>query len=145
MTAKAPPVTPETLEAALSKAENSFDSHRNILEMLFNARVYVVLDRPWSGGGMPNKEIQVMMVSDGGNREQPMLALFTSPDKPESIARGDSLFQYTAEVEARWALLKTDQQTGIVINPTTIPTFRILPEMACKLRALAEQYLASHL
>lgn len=145
MPAAPPKVSPQELEAALFGAENSVESHRHILELLFNSRLFVVLDTPWDGHSFPSTETHILLVSDGENREQAMLALFTSRDKIEAIPRGDTLFHYPAEVEARWALLGLPKGAGILINPSTVPGFRILPELAAKLRELAEQYLATRM
>lgn len=135
----------QELEAALFAAVNTPESHQKILEMLFNARVYVVLDTPWDGRSLPSTETRILLVSDGEHREQPMLAMFTSRDKTEAIPRGDTLFQYPVEVDARWALLGVSKQTGILINPSSVPGFRILPDLAGKLRELAQQHLAARL
>ncbi|MGH8278156.1 MAG: SseB family protein [Gammaproteobacteria bacterium] len=145
MPAVAPSVTPQELEAALFKAENKLESHRKILEMLFNSRVFVVLDTPWDGRSLPSTETHVLLVSDGENQAQAMLALFTSADKIEAIPRGDTLFHYPVEVDARWALLGVPKDAGIAINPSSIPGFRILPALAAELRKLAEQHLAAQL
>lgn len=145
MATNTPKISPQDLETALFSAENSVQSHQNILKLLFNARVFVVLDTPWDGHSLPSTETHILLVSDGENHEQAMLALFTSRDKAEMIPKGDTLFQYTMEVDARWALLGLPQKAGIVINANTVPGFRILPELAAKLRTLAEQYLAAHL
>lgn len=145
MSATPPSISPQELETALFSAENTVESHKHILELLFNSRLFAVLDTPWDGHSLPSTETHILLVSDGENREQPMLALFTGRDKIEAIPRGDTLFHYPAEVDARWALLGISKGTGILINPSTVPGFRILPELAAKLRELAEQYLATRM
>lgn len=143
MPAKPPSVTPQELETALFKAENTVESHTRILELLFNARVYAVLDSPWDGRSLPSTEMHILLVSDGENLKQAMLALFTSLDKANMVPRGDTLFQYPMEVDARWALLGLPKDAGIIINPNTVPGFRILPKLSAELRNQAQRYLAA--
>jgi hypothetical protein len=132
---------PTTLETALLNAEDSVEGRRKILQLLFDSRVYVVLDQPWDGRSLPSTEMHMLFVSDGKNREQAMLALFTSHEKCEAVPKGDSPFHYPVEVDARWALLGVPKQTGVLINPNSAPAFRILPDLAAELRTIAQRYL----
>ena len=133
--------TSTTLETALLNAEDSVEGRRKILQLLFDSRVYVVLDQPWDGRALPSTDMHLLFVSDGKNAEQAMLALFTSLEKCGAVPKGDSPFQFPVEVDARWALLGVPKEAGVLINPNSAPAFRILPELAAELRVIAQRYL----
>ncbi|MDE1984667.1 MAG: SseB family protein [Gammaproteobacteria bacterium] len=136
---------PGNLESALLTAEDTLESKRKILQLLFDSRVYVVLDQPWDGRSLPSTDMRLLFVSDGKNNEQAMLALFTSREKCAAIPKGDSLFDHPIEVDVRWALLGVPKEAGILINPNSAPGFRVTPPLAAELRTLAERYLAQRL
>ncbi|MDE2109448.1 MAG: SseB family protein, partial [Gammaproteobacteria bacterium] len=79
---------PGNLESALLTAEDTLESKRKILQLLFDSRVYVVLDQPWDGRSLPSTDMRLLFVSDGKNNEQAMLALFTSREKCAAIPKG---------------------------------------------------------
>jgi len=136
---------PGNLESALLTAEDNLEGKRKILQLLFDSRVYVVLDQPWDGRSLPSTDMHLLFVSDGKNSQQAMLALFTSREKCTAIPKGDSLFAHPVEVDARWALLGVPKEAGILINPNSAPGFRVTPPLAAELRTLAERYLAQRL
>src|SRR5574340_130003 len=76
---------PGNLESALLTAEDTLESKRKVLQLLFDSRVYVVLDQPWDGRSLPSTDMRLLFVSDGKNNEQAMLALFTSREKCAGI------------------------------------------------------------
>ena len=113
--------SPENLESVLLTAEDTLESKRKVLQLLFDSRVYVVLDQPWDGRSLPSTDMRLLFVSDGKNSEQAMLALFTSREKCAAIPKGDSLFDHPIEVDARWAILGVPKDAGILINPNSAP------------------------
>ncbi|HKV97071.1 MAG TPA: SseB family protein [Gammaproteobacteria bacterium] len=136
---------PTALESALLITADNLEGRRKILQLLFDARVYVVLDQPWDGRALPSTDMHLLLVSDGKNSQQAMLALFTSREKCTAVPKGDSLFDYPVEVDAKWALLGVPEGAGILVNPNSAPAFRVTPELAAELRAIAQRHLAQHL
>lgn len=131
------------LEEALASYEDSLDNRRKILQTLMGSRVFVVLDRPWDGRSLPSTEMRMLFVSDGENKEQPMLALFTAKDKSAAVPTEGSPFQHPVEVDAAWAFLGVPKEAGVLVNPNSMPGFRILPALAAELRHIAQKYLAA--
>lgn len=133
---------PTSLETALLTTEDNLEGRRNILKQLFNSRVYVVLDQNWDGrSSIPSLDTHVLLVSDGQNAQQPMLALFTSADKVKAIPLVDTPFKYPVEVDAAWALLGIPKSAGVLINPNSAPGFRMLPGLAAEMRDIAKRNL----
>lgn len=133
---------PSALESALLTTEDNVEGRRNILTQLFSSRVYVVLDQNWDGrSSLPNLDTHVLLVSDGQNTRQPMLALFTSADKVAAIPLTDTQFKYPVEVDAAWALLGIPKNAGVLINPNSAPGFRMLPGLAAEMRDIAKRNL----
>lgn len=133
------------LENALLTIEDNLEGRRKILQLLFDARVFVVLDQPWDGRALPSTDMHLLLVSDGKNSQQAMLALFTSREKCAAVPKGDSLFNYPVEVDGKWALLGVPEGAGILVNPNTAPAFRVTPQLAAELRAIAQRHLEQRL
>lgn len=134
-----------SLESALLTTEDNLEGRRKILQLLFDARVFVVLDQPWDGRSLPSTGMQLLLVSDGKHSQQAMLALFTSREKCAAVPKGDSLFDYPVEVDAKWALLGVPEGAGILVNPNSAPAFRVTPQLAAELRSIAQRHLEQRL
>lgn len=130
--------TPATLVEALERFEDSKEGREIVLQKLLRSRVFVLLDKPWDGRSLPSTETRLLYVSDGEDKQQAMLALFTDRARAEQVMRGMGEFQYAVEVDAPWALLSVAPNTGVRINPNVEPSFRILPNLAIELRKLVE-------
>lgn len=135
-----PNVTP--LLDALLHFEDNIDGRKRVLEKFLGSRVYVLLDRPWDGRSLPNSETKLLYVSDGEDKEQAMLAVFTDRNQAEKAAPDMGEFNHAVEVDAPWALLSLIPNAGVRINPNAEPAFRILPELAVEMRKIAERRLA---
>lgn len=133
-------VTP--LLDALLHFEDNIDGRKRVLEKFLGSRVYVLLDRPWDGRSLPNSETKLLYVSDGEDKEQAMLAVFTDRSQAEKAAPDMGEFNHAVEVDAPWALLSLIPNAGVRINPNAEPAFRILPELAVEMRKIAERRLA---
>jgi len=132
-----------SLEQALSAVKNN-DQHsiRKALRAFVQSRVFVKLDQPWDGKSFPRSDMRLLFVSDGDNQERPMLAVFTSRAFSDIYAQAAVPFDYVAEVDAAWACLGVPRDAGIMVNPNSVPSFRIGPEVAGILRAAAEKDVA---
>jgi hypothetical protein len=133
---------PASLLDALHTFEDSREGREVVLKVFLRSRVHVLLDRPWDGRSLPTTETRLLFVSDGENKEQPMLAVFTGREQAETVAGTMGDYQHPVEVDAQWALLAVPPNIGVRINPNSEPSFRILPELTLELRKLAEQNLA---
>lgn len=136
-----PEVQLTELERVLLAFEDTVEYRRKVLTTLMRSKVYMVLDKPWDQGQAPPVGAQFLIVSDGEDKEHPMLALFTDAAKVAAVPVENSGFQYPVEVAAGWALLGVPPGTGIRINPNSAPGFRILADLAAQLRTLAERSL----
>jgi len=131
------------LEEALSAhGQNDEQSIRKVLRAFVQSRVFVKLDQPWDGKSIPSTDTHLLLVTDGDNKEQAMLAVF-SVASHGAVYKGEDMgpFKYTVEVDAAWACLGVPEKAGIMINPNTEHNFRISPEVARVLRETARQDL----
>lgn len=129
------------LERVLLNFEDTLEYRRQVLGTLVKTRVYVVMDKPWDTQRALDPDSHLLLVSDGENKNQAMLALFTSKDKVAAVPTADSPFQYPVEVDARWALLGVPKSAGIRINPNSAPGFRIDANLSAQLRSAVERTL----
>lgn len=129
------------LEEALGKCGDDVDSKRAVLDALMRSRVTVLLDRPWDGRTLPSTEMQMLFVTDGGNTEQPMLALFSSDSRAGEFIPDAGVHRHPVSVDAAWALLGVPAGAGIMLNPNQIPNFRIGVEVVNVLREAAQKQL----
>jgi len=134
------PVSP--LLEALHKFEDSLEGRQAVLTAFLQSRVYVLLDRPWDGRSLPSTETRLLFVSDGEDKDQAMLAVFTGREAAEGNIPSMDEFKHAVEVDAQWALLSVPPNIGVRINPNVEPSFRILPELALELRKIAERETA---
>lgn len=133
---------PDSLLDALLQFEDNIEGRKLVLEKFIGARVYVLMDRPWDGRSLPNTETRLLYVSDGENKEQAMLAVFTGKAQAEQVLPAMGEFKHPVEVDAPWALLSLPPNAGVRINPNAEPAFRILPELALEMRKIAERQMA---
>ena len=133
--------TPNPLEQALSNAGEDVTSKKDILKALVQSRVTVLLDQPWDGRTLPSAGMNLLLVSDGPNAQQPMLAVFSTQALAREFMSAAGPFQHPADVDAAWALLGVPKDAGIMLNPNSVPNFRISPEVAGMLRESAEKNL----
>src|SRR5690242_17932092 len=128
------------LEETLKKAkDNDEQTIRGVLNAFIKSRVYVKLDQKWDGKSFPRSDMRFMLVSDGENTERPMVAVFTSPQYSEVYGKDAAPFIHTAEVDSAWICLGIPENGGIMINPNSVPNFRIGPEVASVLRDAANK------
>ncbi len=129
---------PETLIQALENFEDTAEGRRVVLEKFMSTRIFVLMDQPWDGRSLPSTEMRLLFVSDGEDKQQAMLAVFTDRAHAEAVAADMGEFRHPAEVDARWAMLGVPPDVGVRINPNSTPSFRILPQLAIELRRMVE-------
>lgn len=131
------------LESLIAGSDNSQASIRAIINKFAASKVFAVTDKPWDGRSMPRPDMRLLLVSDGANQQQPMLALFSAARHAQGVTGGDHPFKNIVEVDATWALLGVSDNAGILINPNTTdaPAFRIGPGVAAELKKYAQDRL----
>lgn len=117
--------------------DNDESSIRAVLRAFVQSRVFVKLDQKWDGKSFPRSDMRYMLVSDGENTECPMIAVFTSAEYSNVYGPEARPFIYTVEVDSAWICLGIPENGGIMINPNSVPNFRIGPEVASVLRDVA--------
>lgn len=131
-----------SLNAALDAAAGGPDHVVNFIRVLARSRVHVITDRPWNGRAVPEKDMRLMLVSDGENVQQAMLAVFTDATHAseclDSLAGIQHAFTHKVEVDMAWALLGVPENSGIMVNPNSGRAFRIAPDICKQLRRTAE-------
>lgn len=127
---------------ALHNFEDNLEGRKAVISAFMRSRVHVLLDHPWDGKSLPSTETRLLFVSDGDDKEQAMLAVFTSRENAEQTAPAMGEFKYPTEVDAQWALLSVSATSGVRINPNSEPAFKIVPELAQELRKMTEANLA---
>ena len=129
---------PLPLEQALLGFEDSVEGRKAVLEKFMAARVWVLLDKPWDGRSLPSTDTRLLFVSDGENKDQAMLAVFTDEARAKAVIPEMGDFRNPVAVDSQWALLGVIPGAGVRINPNSEPSFRILPELVVELRKVAE-------
>ncbi|MGH8274625.1 MAG: SseB family protein [Gammaproteobacteria bacterium] len=110
-------------------------ARRGVLQTFATARVAVLLEAPVPPGAPPEMEKPLLFVTDGEDRKQPMLALFTRSEWAQEFHdREGGSFAHPAEVPAPWAVLRLPEAAGLMINPNRTPSFRIGPDVAGQMR-----------
>ena len=131
-----------SLNAALDAAAGGPDQVLNFIQVLSRSRIYVLTDRAWDGRTAPDSGMRLMLVSDGANEQQTMLAVFTDAEHASTCVQsfGDTAhaFRNVAQVDMTWALLGLPANAGIMVNPNTARGFRISPEVGTRLRRNAQ-------
>jgi tetratricopeptide (TPR) repeat protein len=131
------------LESLISSSDNSPTAIRAVLSKFASSRIYAVVDQPWDGRSAPHPGMRLLLVTDGADHQQSMLALFSAARHAEGSIGGEHPFKNVVEVDAAWALLGISDNAGILINPNTTdtPAFRIGPAVAVELKKYAEDRL----
>ncbi len=130
----------------LLDAAGDVQGRLRFIQALASSRAWVIADHDWDGHRKPERGTQILMVSDGADRRQPMAAVFTARSHAETylqgIAEGGHAFRHPAEPPMAWVLLGLSSGTGIMVNPGSPRAFRIAPEIVTDLRRAAEAVLA---
>lgn len=130
-------------EILKSTTDNDEKSIRAILRAFVQSRVFVKLDQKWDGKSFPRSDMRFMLVSDGENTQRPMVAVFTSVEYSKVYGQEAAPFTHTVEVDSAWICLGIPEDGGIMINPNSVPNFRIGPEVASVLRDVAAKDVAA--
>jgi|GEM_PF-5919911 len=135
----APDALPPGLEEALATVmdDDSPENRAAVLLGFATSPVTVMLDQPWDGESLPDADTRFLLVSDGADADQPMLAVFSTGERAQRFRDAAQLggeFEHVVEVSGSWSLLSVTNGMGVMIDPNLDSAFRIGPEMAEKLR-----------
>lgn len=111
-----------------------FSAQRGVIIALATNSVVVMLAEPWNGTAAPEQAPRPMLVSDGPDRNQPMLAIFTSAERARDFQARYGGAEHATEVPAPWAILATPEGSGIAVNPNQELSFRVSPQTVTTLR-----------
>lgn len=126
----------EKLIAAAAGAGDApeFPSRRAVIVGLATQPVTVMLAEPWDGTAAPETGPRAMLVSDGPDRDQAMLAVFTDIARAQDFQANHGGAEYPSVVPGPWAILATPEGAGIIVNPNQPLAFRVAPETIKVLR-----------
>jgi Flp pilus assembly protein TadD len=134
------------LDTALKTVDDTSESRANLIKVLAGSVIYVLADKPWDKHSPPDSSMRLLLVSDGPNQLQPMLAVFSNPERANKYLEDNrSLqhpFQHVLEVEMGWASLGIPLRAGVMLNPNSERSFRISPEVSAKLRDAAQMHVS---
>ena len=139
------PVRDLTDALAIVQEEDTPPNRASVLVALATSTVMVILDKPWDGHSLPDMDTEFLLVSDGDNKSQPMLAIFSDRIAAQRFRDESNLgheFEHTVEVSGSWSLLGVHEGMGVMINPNQPSGFRIGPELAAHLRRDVEEAMA---
>ncbi|MGH7058078.1 MAG: hypothetical protein ACREFZ_09395 [Acetobacteraceae bacterium] len=107
---------------------------RRVLVRLAAGTATVLLKEPWTEEGVPDAAAQPMYVSDEGNLEQAMLAVFTNAERALAFERQYGGFEHPCTVPGPWVIGSVIANAGIMINPNQPLGFRIVAGLVETLR-----------
>jgi tetratricopeptide (TPR) repeat protein len=130
-----------SLNSALEAATQGPNEVVNFVKTLAHSKIYVVADKMLNSSNLMQNNAQLMLVSDGSNNSQAMLAVFTDETYVSNyLSNLDQVqhpFKHPIFVEMAWALLGIPVNAGIMVNPNSKRGFRISPDIAARLRKTA--------
>lgn len=132
------------LEKLLTEAkQNPSIEPDDFIEKLVVSSVAVILNKPIPTSKNPvlDQGTQFLMVSDGENHNQPMLAMFTDVLRAKEFRQNHPSFPHVVKVHALWPIAALPNNCGIRINPNFNIGFRIDPEQATFLKQQAKEIL----
>lgn len=124
------------LESALAQVEArgdqaDWETRSEVLRQLVLSLVCIIIDQPIDNNADEDIKGMPTFVSNGDNREQAMLAIFSTQDRASTYIEEQQLEErYPLMVPGPRALLAVPEGVGIRINPNQRLGFVILPELA---------------
>jgi len=114
----------------------------DFVKALVNDQVYLLLNKPWDGRSVPQENTSMLLVSDGPNRNQAMLAVFSDEPKAKAFCDHAEGFGHVVKVPGPVAFLGVAADQGMIVNPNFKNTFRITIAAAAEVRGTMQQRLA---
>lgn len=127
------------LETALAKVEArgdlaDWETRSEVLRQLALSLVYIIVDQPLDENTGEDIKGTPTFVSNGDDREQAMLAIFSTKDRASGYLEEQQIEgRYPLMVPGPRALLAVPEGAGIRLNPNQHLGFVIQPELAQRL------------
>lgn len=128
------------LEELLGRVERGDASFEEFVQGLAAGRIFVLLSRPWDGTSPPPPDTEMLMVSDGDNHEQVMLAMFTDASRAREFKEQAPGFGIVG-MPAMLAFLGVREGQGMMLNPNSELTVRFSPERTAVICSKAKEVL----
>lgn len=136
-----PDSRPAALEDALSAAGASLDARIRFLQELSRSTVAVLSTSSGVPGATLKRDPRLLIVSDGNDLQQAMLAVFTSRERADGYLNSGvppHPCHYVLEEKMERVLLGLPAGAGIMLNPGSESGFRIVPVLAARMRSDAQ-------
>ncbi len=137
-------------EAATSRLERLIEDVRerrvepvDFIKAMVDEQVYLLLNKAWDGRSVPEQNTSMLLVSDGANRAQAMLAVFSDEQKALAFRDHAEGFSHVVKVPGPVAFLGVAADQGMIVNPNFSNTFRITIEAAAEVRGSMQERLAA--
>lgn len=140
-----PDSKPMTLEDALSAPGASLEGRIRFLQELSRSTVVVLTNSLSVPDAAPRRDTRFLIVSDGNDLQQAMLAVFTSREQAERYLKSGvppHPCHYLLGEKMERVLLSLPAGAGIMLNPNSHSGFRIVPMLAARMRSDAQIKLA---
>ena len=114
----------------------------DFVKALVDDHVYLVLNKAWDGRSVPEQNTSMLLVSDGPNHSQAMLAVFSDEQKAREFCEHAEGFSHVVKVPGPVAFLGVAPDQGMIVNPNFRNTFRITIAAAAEVRGTMYERLA---
>jgi hypothetical protein len=123
------------LETNLLACMSGQMSREEFLTLFVNSALYIMVDGEPVGDTLGDRKPLVVAMSPDAPR---LLAVFSAPQRAQTIIEKFGEFTYPIMVNAQWALDTLGPQMGIAFNPGCHFGFEIAPEGAQQLKAAVD-------
>lgn len=123
------------LEELLLSAREGAIGKEDFVQAMLESQIYMLMDRP-ADDLLAQGDPRALLVTDGNNAEQMMLAIFSEESRAREYLQSEPLEEtyYPTPIEAPWAFLTLPKGSGAVFNPNCDLNYRFSPDVAAKLR-----------
>lgn len=121
------------LETALEAAKAGTGSIDALIDRLQDAQVFLLLDRDPGPAEARDDSAQPLTLHNA--QGQPVLALFSAPERSISMTVAYPQFGFGVWVQFRWLLRLVRPGVGLVLNPGAVAGFEMPAEGVTRLQA----------
>lgn len=121
------------LENALLDAQAGRLSTAGLIEQLLASQVFILLDRDPGPEDARDDEARPLLLSNA--QGQPVLAMFSAPERAISMAVSFPQYGFGLQVECRWLLRLVRPGVGLVMNPGAMAGFELPADTVLALQA----------
>lgn len=121
------------LESALLDAKTGAGSIDALIDRLQSSQVFLLLDRDPGPEDARDESAQPLLLNNA--QGQPVLALFSAPERSISMTVAWPQYAFGVWVEFRWLLRLVRPGVGLVLNPGAVAGFEMPAEGVLALQA----------